>query len=126
MNGLDDLRGGFYTSYASEATIYAVLGWTLGGAIQSHIDVYVSQETFIEVQRSFPYLVAKEFASGGGDVRTVIASQRLFNYVTHRRCPNSNGILSTTLYLSRFKIQAFMLRLSQVSEAFFYLPNICV
>ncbi|TFK36806.1 beta-lactamase-like protein [Crucibulum laeve] len=51
MNGLDDLRG-----------------WTLRGAIQSHIDVYVSQETFTEVQRSFPYLVAKEFASGGGDV----------------------------------------------------------
>ncbi|KAG5653492.1 hypothetical protein H0H81_012701 [Sphagnurus paluster] len=51
MNGLDDLRG-----------------WTLGNAIQSHIDVYVSQETFVEVQRSFPYLVAKEFASGGGDV----------------------------------------------------------
>ncbi|KAG5648258.1 hypothetical protein DXG03_006216 [Asterophora parasitica] len=51
MNGLDDLRG-----------------WTLNNAIQSHIDVYVSQETFVEVQRSFPYLVSKEFASGGGDV----------------------------------------------------------
>ncbi|KAG1754993.1 beta-lactamase-like protein [Suillus paluster] len=51
MNGLDDLRG-----------------WTLGGAIQTHIDVYVSQSTFGEVQRSFPYLVSKEFASGGGDV----------------------------------------------------------
>ncbi|KAG6891073.1 hypothetical protein C0995_014162 [Termitomyces sp. Mi166 len=51
MNGLDDLRG-----------------WTLNKAIQSHIDVFVSQNTFEEVQRSFPYLVAKEFASGGGDV----------------------------------------------------------
>lgn len=51
MNGLDDLRG-----------------WTLGGAIQTRIDVYVSQTTFHEVQRSFPYLVSKEFASGGGDV----------------------------------------------------------
>lgn len=51
MNGLDDLRG-----------------WTLNGAIQSHIDVYLSQDTFVEVQRSFPYLVSKEFASGGGDV----------------------------------------------------------
>ncbi|EGO28417.1 hypothetical protein SERLADRAFT_458787 [Serpula lacrymans var. lacrymans S7.9] len=51
MNGLDDLRG-----------------WTLGGAIQSHIDVYVSLPTFREVQRAFPYLVSKEFASGGGDV----------------------------------------------------------
>lgn len=43
-------------------------GWTLRSAIQDHIDVYVSQDTFTEVQRSFPYLVAKEFASGGGDV----------------------------------------------------------
>ncbi|TFK76751.1 hypothetical protein BDN72DRAFT_754178 [Pluteus cervinus] len=51
MNGLDDLRG-----------------WTLNEAIQSHIDVYVSPTTFVEVQRSFPYLVSKEFASGGGDV----------------------------------------------------------
>ncbi|TFY83986.1 hypothetical protein EWM64_g46 [Hericium alpestre] len=54
MNGLDDLRG-----------------WTLGGAIQSWIDVYVSKATFTEVQRSFPYLVAKEYASGGGDVPDV-------------------------------------------------------
>ncbi|KAI9572702.1 beta-lactamase-like protein [Boletus coccyginus] len=51
MNGLDDLRG-----------------WTMKGAIQQHIDVYVSQATFREIQRAFPYLVAKEFASGGGDV----------------------------------------------------------
>ncbi|KAG9314608.1 PRELI-like family-domain-containing protein [Chiua virens] len=51
MNGLDDLRG-----------------WTLGGAIQKHIDVYLSQDTLRGVQRAFPYLVAKEFASGGGDV----------------------------------------------------------
>jgi len=44
------------------------LGWTLNGAIQPHIDVYLTQDTFTEVQRSFPYLVSKEFASGGGDV----------------------------------------------------------
>lgn len=49
-------------------------GWTLGSAIQQHIDVYVSQATFREVQRAFPYLVAKEFASGGGDVRFPIVS----------------------------------------------------
>ncbi|KZS93231.1 hypothetical protein SISNIDRAFT_411259 [Sistotremastrum niveocremeum HHB9708] len=51
MNGLDDLRG-----------------WTLHAAIQKCIEIYVSQATFIEVNRSFPYLVSKEFASGGGDV----------------------------------------------------------
>ncbi|KAI3622289.1 metallo-beta-lactamase family protein [Moniliophthora roreri] len=52
MNGLDDLRG-----------------WTLGKhSIQDHIDVYLTQATFREIQRSFPYLVSKEYASGGGDV----------------------------------------------------------
>ncbi|KAH7340382.1 beta-lactamase-like protein [Rhizoctonia solani] len=51
MNGLDDLRG-----------------WTLGKTIQDHIDIYVSAFTFKEVQKSFPYLVAKEFATGGGDI----------------------------------------------------------
>ena len=39
------------------------------GAIQQFIDVYVSQATFAEVERAFPYMVAREFASGGGDVR---------------------------------------------------------
>ncbi|KAI0651548.1 beta-lactamase-like protein [Trametes meyenii] len=51
MNGLDDLRG-----------------WTLHGAIQPHVDLYVSLETYQEVGRAFPYLISKEFASGGGDV----------------------------------------------------------
>ncbi|TRM66020.1 beta-lactamase-like protein [Schizophyllum amplum] len=51
MNGLDDLRA-----------------WTLRGRIQPHIDVYCNQDTFREVERSFPYLVSKAFASGGGDV----------------------------------------------------------
>ncbi|KAH9968723.1 beta-lactamase-like protein [Russula dissimulans] len=51
MNGLDDLRG-----------------WTLRGTIQQYIDVYVSRATFIEVERAFPYMVAREFASGGGDI----------------------------------------------------------
>lgn len=51
VNGLDDLRA-----------------WTLGGAIQPFIDIYLSQDTFDGIQQSFPYLVSKEFASGGGDV----------------------------------------------------------
>jgi hypothetical protein len=49
-------------------------GWTLRGVIQDHIDVYVSLDTFTEVKRSFPYLVAKEFASGGGDVSVILQS----------------------------------------------------
>ncbi|OCB85204.1 developmentally regulated GTP-binding protein [Sanghuangporus baumii] len=51
MNGLDDLRG-----------------WTLHGNIQPYIDIYVSQATYTEIGRAFPYLLSKEFASGGGDV----------------------------------------------------------
>ncbi|KAF8272972.1 hypothetical protein EI94DRAFT_1717135 [Lactarius quietus] len=43
-------------------------GWTLRGSIQKFIDVYASQATFTEVERSFPYMVAREYASGGGDI----------------------------------------------------------
>ncbi|CAE6471617.1 unnamed protein product [Rhizoctonia solani] len=43
-------------------------GWTLKKSIQAYIDIYVSAFTFKEVQKSFPYLVAKEFATGGGDI----------------------------------------------------------
>ena len=46
-------------------------GWTLRGSIQKFIDVYVSRATFTEVERSFPYMVAREYASGGGDVSEV-------------------------------------------------------
>ncbi|KAJ7785884.1 beta-lactamase-like protein [Mycena metata] len=51
INGLDDLRA-----------------WTLSSRIQSHIDLYVSQATYEDIKRMFPYLVSKEFASGGGDI----------------------------------------------------------
>lgn len=51
INGLDDLRA-----------------WTLDSAIQPHIDIYLSRETFEEVQKAFPYLVSKDHASGGGGV----------------------------------------------------------
>ncbi|KAJ7293163.1 beta-lactamase-like protein [Mycena rebaudengoi] len=51
VNGLDDLRA-----------------WTLNGRIQPHIDVYVSFDTYSSIKLMFPYLVSKEFASGGGDV----------------------------------------------------------
>jgi hypothetical protein len=47
------------------------IGWTLRGSIQKYIDVYASQATFTEVERSFPYMVAREYASGGGDVSEV-------------------------------------------------------
>ncbi|KAJ7225924.1 beta-lactamase-like protein [Mycena pura] len=51
VNGLDDLRA-----------------WTLGKRIQPHIDLYVSKATFQDIKRMFPYLVSREFATGGGDV----------------------------------------------------------
>ncbi|KAJ7275455.1 beta-lactamase-like protein [Mycena haematopus] len=49
VNGLDDLRA-----------------WTLSNRIQSHVDLYVSEATYEDIKRMFPYLVSKEFASGGG------------------------------------------------------------
>lgn len=52
VNGLDDLRA-----------------WTLQGAIQPSIDIYLTQQTLADISRAFPYLVSKEYASGGGDVR---------------------------------------------------------
>ncbi|KAI8817804.1 beta-lactamase-like protein, partial [Fimicolochytrium jonesii] len=54
MLGLDDLRQ-----------------WTIGGkhlCVQDHIDVYLSPQTMGVVSSSFPYLVDKGKATGGGDV----------------------------------------------------------
>ncbi|THH11772.1 hypothetical protein EW145_g440 [Phellinidium pouzarii] len=69
MNGLDDLRGRFLFEYRTiKKKLNWWIGWTLHGDIQSYIDLYASQATFDEVRRAFPYLVSKEFASGGGDV----------------------------------------------------------
>ncbi len=49
---------------------HITLGWTLHSAIQPYIDIYLSEETFDEVKVTFPYLVQKVFATGGGDVRS--------------------------------------------------------
>lgn len=49
--GLDDLRA-----------------WTLGGFIQDHIDVYCTETTLKAISSTFPYLVNKNLATGGGDV----------------------------------------------------------
>lgn len=55
--GLDDLRS-----------------WTLPGprSTQNHIDVYCSATTMSEVARTFPYLVDKNQATGGGDVPSFV------------------------------------------------------
>jgi hypothetical protein len=57
------------------ASIFRCPGWTLNMKIQDHIDIYLSGGTFNEVKRSFPYLVSKDFATGGGDVCYHSASQ---------------------------------------------------
>lgn len=49
--GLDDLRS-----------------WTLGGFVQPWIDVYCTAPTMAEIAKTFPYLVSKEEATGGGDI----------------------------------------------------------
>ncbi|KAI8379513.1 beta-lactamase-like protein [Radiomyces spectabilis] len=51
--GLDDLRQ-----------------WTLNGAIQNRIDIYLASETMNTVQTTFPFLVDAINATGGGDVAT--------------------------------------------------------
>ncbi|GAA5877593.1 hypothetical protein JCM3774_006127 [Rhodotorula dairenensis] len=49
--GLDDLRG-----------------WTLRGAIQKSIPIYLTQDTYNEVSKTFPYLTNAGKVTGGGDV----------------------------------------------------------
>ncbi|KAI8087224.1 beta-lactamase-like protein [Thamnidium elegans] len=49
--GMDDLRG-----------------WTLGGIVQPHINVYLAPETMEVVARTFPFLVDSSLATGGGEV----------------------------------------------------------
>ncbi|WFD36043.1 hypothetical protein MCUN1_002914 [Malassezia cuniculi] len=49
--GLDDLRS-----------------WTMRGTIQDYVDVFLTQECFSTVQNTFPYLVNRKLATGGGDV----------------------------------------------------------
>ncbi|GAA6064299.1 hypothetical protein JCM10212_002479 [Sporobolomyces blumeae] len=49
--GLDDLRG-----------------WTLRGHIQASIPIYCTKDTFVEVQKAFPYLTDVGKATGGGDI----------------------------------------------------------
>ncbi|KAI8366045.1 metallo-beta-lactamase family protein [Radiomyces spectabilis] len=51
--GLDDLRQ-----------------WTLNGAIQNRIDIYLAPETMDTVETTFPFLVDAKNATGGGDVAT--------------------------------------------------------
>lgn len=54
MFGLDDLRQ-----------------WTIGGAeraVQPCVDIYLCNETYNAVRTTFPYLVDRSMATGGGDV----------------------------------------------------------
>ena len=81
MNGLDDLRGeptrwrlicgaqmmqplARLVEYYPDM-ISIPVGWPLRGAIQPHIDMYLSKETFAEVKVTVPSLVQKELATGG-------------------------------------------------------------
>lgn len=52
--GLDDLRA-----------------WTMGGVIQRHVDIYLTQECMTVVEGMFPYLVDRSKSTGGGDVPTL-------------------------------------------------------
>lgn len=52
--GLDDLRA-----------------WTMGGVIQRHVDIYLTEECMQVVAGMFPYLVDRSKSTGGGDVPTL-------------------------------------------------------
>ena len=106
--------------------------WTLKGQIQQFIDVYVSQATYTEVVRSFPYMVSKEFASGGGDVREPQQPGHQAPYPSRSQIPEfkwhvfedkvpidvaDSGILitpfegGTVYYLTGFRLLRFLLRM---------------
>jgi hypothetical protein len=68
MSGLDDLRGDPTKSPIVKFANIPHEGWTLGGAIQKTMDIYCTQSTFQEIERTYPYLVSAHLATGGGDV----------------------------------------------------------
>lgn len=82
-------------------------GWTLKGAIQQFIDVYVSRATFTEVERAFPYMVAREFASGGGDVSESHWSRPDFLHTSYPRFQNLSGTSLKTTCRSTLQILEF-------------------
>ncbi|KAI9310228.1 beta-lactamase-like protein [Dichotomocladium elegans] len=70
--GIRNLDGVILTHGHADACygIDALRQWTLGSAVQSHIDIFLSSETMDVVKRTFPFLVDASFATGGGDVAT--------------------------------------------------------
>jgi hypothetical protein len=79
----------------------------LRGSIQQFIDVYVSQTTFAEVERAFPYMVAREFASGGGDVRGILTISTPLSYRSYPRFQSLNGTSLKTRYQLMSQIPEF-------------------
>lgn len=55
VNGLDDLRG-----------------WTLHGFVQPSVQMYANERTIDSISKTFPYLVDKKAATGGGDLPTMV------------------------------------------------------
>ena len=49
----------------------SLTGWTLRGAIQPSIPIYLTQETFTEVSKAFPYLT-----NAGKAVRFLSSARR--------------------------------------------------
>lgn len=72
--------------------------------------------TFKEVQRAFPYLVSKQYASGGGDVGSLTGLFHAMTDVTLRRSLNSNGTSSKIACHSKSVILGFRSLHSQVSD----------
>jgi hypothetical protein len=97
-------------------------GWTLNENIQPYIDIYLSLPTFVEVQRAFPYLVAREFASGGGDVSAYPHPVPTPDSLSEAsRSPSLSGTLLTIKYHLKLEIQVFKSHLLQVRGHFMIL-----
>ncbi|KAI9097028.1 beta-lactamase-like protein [Phlyctochytrium arcticum] len=83
MLGLDDLRM-----------------WTIGGGVQSSIDVWCDKKTMGVVESTFPYLVDRDKATGGGDVPKL-----LFNVFDSSLPSSEEGQLPPSFVIEELTVQ---------------------
>lgn len=72
-NGIRELRAVLLTHAHADAILGLddLRAWTMGGVIQRHVPIYLTQECMTVVEGMFPYLVDRSKSTGGGDVPTL-------------------------------------------------------
>lgn len=72
-NGIRSIRAVLLTHAHADAILGLddLRAWTMGGVIQRHVDIYLTQECMTVVEGMFPYLVDRSKSTGGGDVPTL-------------------------------------------------------